>query len=105
MKVWTSLAAVTLAAASPLAAASVHDHIFGNKFDTITDLPANANEAARFLTQATFGPTSADIAKVMHLGYSEWIDEQLGSAGDPRIRHGRSGENRAYRQHQPERID
>src|ERR1700760_3486618 len=78
MKVWTSLAAVTLAAASPLAAASVHDHIFGNHFDTITDLPANTGEAARFLTQATFGPTSADINKVMHLGYSEWIDEQLG---------------------------
>jgi uncharacterized protein (DUF1800 family) len=78
MKVWASLAAVTLAAASPLATASVHDHIFGNHFDPIADLPANSNEAARFLTQATFGPTSADISKVMHLGYSEWIDEQLG---------------------------
>src|SRR6202000_103129 len=78
MKVWASLAAVTLAAASPLAAASVHDHIFGNHLDTLHDLPADANEAARFLTQATFGPTSADIANVMRLGYGEWIDEQIG---------------------------
>jgi len=78
MRVRTGLVAVALAAASPLAAASVHDHIYGNHFDTITDLPANANEAARFLTQATFGPTSADIDKVMHLGYGEWIDEQMG---------------------------
>ena len=77
MKVWASLAAATLAAASPLASATVHDHIFANEFDIIADLPANTNEAARFLTQATFGPTSADIANVMRLGYSEWIDEQL----------------------------
>ena len=78
MKVWVSLAGVVLAAASPLAAASVHDHIFGNHFDTIADLPANANEAARFLTQATFGPVTADVNRLMQIGYSEWIDEQEG---------------------------
>ncbi len=78
MKIWSSLAAVTLAAAAPIASASVHDHIFGNHFDTITDLPANTNEAARFLTQATFGPVTADINRLMQIGYGEWIDEQLG---------------------------
>ena len=35
------------------------------------------DEAARFLTQATFGPTDADIARVQAIGYSAWIDEQF----------------------------
>jgi uncharacterized protein (DUF1800 family) len=39
---------------------------------TISDI-----DAARFLKQATFGPTEADIAKVKQLGFSKWIDEQL----------------------------
>ncbi len=34
-------------------------------------------EAHRFLTQATFGPTEADIQHVIELGYEGWIDEQL----------------------------
>ncbi|MDB6172106.1 MAG: hypothetical protein JWL59_1417 [Chthoniobacteraceae bacterium] len=37
----------------------------------------DANAAARFLTQATFGPTTADIASVQSLGYSAWIDNQF----------------------------
>jgi len=39
--------------------------------------PASRAEAARFLTQATFGPTDADIDRVMAIGYSAWIDEQF----------------------------
>jgi uncharacterized protein (DUF1800 family) len=39
--------------------------------------PATRLEAARFLTQATFGPTEADIDRVMTVGYGPWIDEQL----------------------------
>jgi uncharacterized protein (DUF1800 family) len=39
--------------------------------------PANREQAARFLTQATFGPTDADVERVMAIGYSAWIDEQL----------------------------
>ena len=39
--------------------------------------PAARAEAARFLTQATFGPTDADIDRVMAIGYSAWIDEQF----------------------------
>jgi uncharacterized protein (DUF1800 family) len=38
------------------------------------------NEAARFLTQASFGPTDADIARVQAIGYSAWIDEQFALA-------------------------
>jgi uncharacterized protein (DUF1800 family) len=34
-------------------------------------------DAARFLTQASFGPTSAEIANVQTLGYAAWIDKQL----------------------------
>ena len=35
------------------------------------------SDAARFLTQATFGPTPADIARVQALGYAGWLDEQF----------------------------
>jgi uncharacterized protein (DUF1800 family) len=31
----------------------------------------------RFLNQATFGPTDADIDRVMAIGYGPWIDEQF----------------------------
>ena len=39
--------------------------------------PANAMEAARFLTQATFGPTGNDSDPVMKYGYSGWLDRQF----------------------------
>ncbi len=39
-----------------------------------------ADEAARFLMQASFGPTETDIARVQALGYSGWIDEQFALA-------------------------
>ena len=42
-----------------------------------TDDHANTNAAARFLIQATFGPSPADIAAVQSLGYTNWIDNQL----------------------------
>ena len=38
-------------------------------------------QAARFLSQAAFAATDADIARVKALGYSAWIDEQIGVAG------------------------
>jgi hypothetical protein len=33
--------------------------------------------SARFLAQATFGPTSADIAHLKAIGYQAWLAEQL----------------------------
>ena len=39
--------------------------------------PSSDKSAARFLTQASFGPTPADIASVRTLGYAGWIDAQL----------------------------
>jgi uncharacterized protein (DUF1800 family) len=38
--------------------------------------PATDAEAYRFLTQATFGPTAEDLARVKSIGYARWIDEQ-----------------------------
>ena len=39
--------------------------------------PPSAAEAARFLTQTTFGPTDASISLVRSRGYSQWLDEQM----------------------------
>ena len=41
------------------------------------DDSANTNAAARFLTQATFGASSNDIATVQALGYAGWITNQF----------------------------
>ena len=60
------------------AAAHVYDHLYGNGFDTPADAPGSDAEAARFLTQATFGPTPAEIARLRALGYREWLAQQLG---------------------------
>ncbi|WP_280153650.1 DUF1800 family protein [Piscinibacter sp. XHJ-5] len=46
--------------------------------------PATRAEAARFLTQATFGPTDAEVDRVMSLGYGPWIDDQFSK---PRASH------------------
>jgi uncharacterized protein (DUF1800 family) len=43
----------------------------------VVEKPNTRAEAARFLTQATFGPTDAEIDRVMNIGYAAWIDEQL----------------------------
>lgn len=42
-----------------------------------SDRPETRAEAARFLTQASFGPTDAEVERVMALGYGGWIDDQL----------------------------
>jgi uncharacterized protein (DUF1800 family) len=59
--------------------ATTHDHIFANNFSIPLDAPRQ-NDAERFLTQATFGPTDADVSRLMAIGYGEWIAEQLGMA-------------------------
>ena len=37
----------------------------------------SASEAARFLTQATFGPTDAEIKRLSGMTYAAWIDDQF----------------------------
>lgn len=44
----------------------------------VSDTVASDAEAARFLAQATFGPTLEDIARLRQIGYSTWINEQVG---------------------------
>jgi uncharacterized protein (DUF1800 family) len=39
--------------------------------------PPTANEAARFLTQATFGPTEQDITDLQHMYLTTWIQAQM----------------------------
>ena len=42
-----------------------------------TDDSADPNAAARFLTQATFGASSNDLATVQALGYAGWLSNQF----------------------------
>ena len=41
------------------------------------EAPATRAEAARFLTQATFGPSDADIDQLMTVGYEVWLNRQF----------------------------
>ncbi|TAK94141.1 MAG: hypothetical protein EPO09_10450, partial [Aquabacterium sp.] len=41
------------------------------------DTVLTRQQATRFLTQATFGPTPDDVAHLMTQGYAAWIDEQM----------------------------
>ncbi|HEU4662428.1 MAG TPA: DUF1800 family protein [Dokdonella sp.] len=72
--------AVSTLVACAGAHAATHDRLFAYGFDPAPDAPADANEAARFLTQATFGPTTTDVARLTALGYDAWLEEQLGKA-------------------------
>ncbi|MDQ3205347.1 MAG: DUF1800 domain-containing protein [Pseudomonadota bacterium] len=47
------------------------------------DIPQTDAEAARFLTQATFSPTAAEIARLRRIGYQRWLDEQLDGSARP----------------------
>lgn len=46
---------------------------------SVGDKPT-APDAARFLVQATFGPTENDIADLERIGYSEWMRRQFAAA-------------------------
>jgi uncharacterized protein (DUF1800 family) len=57
--------------------AQTGDYIFNSQFDDFDLRPSNASDAARFLTQASFGPTRAEITRVQQIGYRAWLDEQI----------------------------
>jgi uncharacterized protein (DUF1800 family) len=59
------------------ALAQTGDILFKAGFQDLSDGPTSDIEAARFLTQATFGPTRAEIARLRQMGYRAWINEQL----------------------------
>ncbi len=43
----------------------------------VPPVPASLSDAARFLTQATFGPTLPEIDRVQSMGYEAWLAEQF----------------------------
>jgi len=48
--------------------------------ETVPPAPTHASsvaEAARFLTQATFGPTESDLTSLTGNAYATWIDQQI----------------------------
>ena len=50
----------------------------GSSSSPQSESPSNAPAAAsRFLTQSTFGPTSAEITRLSTMSYGGWIDEQF----------------------------
>lgn len=51
--------------------------IFEDGFEPPFNIPANHAEAARFLTQATFGPSPQQINQVYALGYINWLNQQF----------------------------
>jgi len=54
----------------------------------VAEKPATRAQAARFLAQASFGATEAQIDRLMSVGYAAWIDEQLAlPASAPHRRH------------------
>jgi uncharacterized protein (DUF1800 family) len=46
-------------------------------FVTSLPVPANQTEASRFLQQASYGATTAEIQRVVSLGYAGWINDQF----------------------------
>lgn len=57
-----------------------------NKAKPSSEPPApSASDAARFLTQATFGPTNALISQVQQNGFSSFLDQQFATAATPTL--------------------
>ena len=51
--------------------------VFEDNFEARGNGPESDAEAARFLAQATFGPTLQDIARLRQIGYTAWLDAQF----------------------------
>ena len=73
---WCLAAGFVMAIAQPVLAAA-HDPLFSSSFEKPVDLPTSDAEAARFLTQATYGPNLAEIARLRAIGYSEWLRQEF----------------------------
>jgi len=79
MGITTRLGAVATAllAIAATALAADNDLVHRDGFDAIGIRPSNRGEAARFLTQATFGPTDATIDALAASDYRSWLDAQM----------------------------
>ena len=60
-----------------MSSAQAADEIFADRFEGNPEGPHTQAEAARFLTQASFGPTLTEIDRLLQLGYNAWLTEQL----------------------------
>lgn len=52
------------------------DLVFDAGFDHRAEGPYSDAEAARFLTQASFGPSPHEISRLREMGYNAWLAEQ-----------------------------
>ncbi len=69
---WVALAAVLVACGGKGGDADA-----GSGVPPSADKPGSRAEAARFLTQASFGPRTADVDALMQKGMTSWINEQM----------------------------
>ena len=76
MKRLVAAAALVGLASVPLATSLISAASSTFTSQTSTTTPPTAPEAARFLTQATFGPTDQSIASVQTSGIAPWIAQQ-----------------------------
>jgi uncharacterized protein (DUF1800 family) len=81
---WRALRLISLVCGVTLASAASGqslshgpDPLFHDGLEGVTAGPFNDSDAARFLAQATFGPTDADIAHLRAIGYQAWLTEQF----------------------------
>lgn len=79
---WMRAAAAVLLcglAGTALAQSASHrpDALLANGFEAPDQGPARDTDAARFLAQATFGPTTAAIAQLRAVGYRQWLEQQF----------------------------
>src|ERR1043165_6062838 len=70
-------AILALGAAQANAQSHFPDPVFHDSLEGVHAGPFNDGDAARFLAQATFGPTDADIAHLRAVGYQAWLNEQF----------------------------
>lgn len=61
--------------------------IFRDGFDPPPEGPFNDAEASRFLSQATFGPTLGEIARLRGMGFTPWLNEQFGRPASLQLPH------------------
>lgn len=71
------LVAATMTVAPVFAQSHKPDAIWFDGLEAVDQGPRRDVDAARFLAQATFGPTTAEIARVRSLGYRAWLDQQF----------------------------
>lgn len=83
MKTGLALLALATCLFAASLAAQEADPLFEDGFDPPFAFPDSDAEAARFLNQATFGATRADISQVRTAGYEGWIRQQFTVARSP----------------------